>query len=336
MRIPGSGSGEFDPEDGWDLGQGPRAKRNWQYTDPIVTDAFDGAPYDVTSPLTYRSQKPYDSIIIETTPIGGTRPVLPIRPYSRGPSSSSPSHGQEPAAAPRRRRWLRRSFVALVCAAVVLPWTGALALRVLGTRATIHVTSWISGAKAPTSHADLSEANQLLVVRLLADKAVAADGAPFDGGLRAWAARSLTSAARPNRVPSGVSHYERRILGRTLSDRSALEVYVNTVSFGHGVRGVCDASYYFFGRPPSRLDATQVAALAAVAADPRAFTRGAATGIRRVHGKPLTKTQLQAISDRGTRILGSSEGAAAWLAEKRPKTCSKSAAEQAALIASAR
>ena len=58
------------------------------------------------------------------------------------------------------------------------------------------------------------------------------------------------------------------------SKRRILEVYLNVAEFGDGVYGVGVASELFFGLPPSRLDRSQAALLAAVLPNPKRFDAG--------------------------------------------------------------
>ena len=76
-----------------------------------------------------------------------------------------------------------------------------------------------------------------------------------------WPGRSL--------VRKGLEGYLTVLIESAWSKRRILEVYLNVAEFGDGVYGVGVASELFFGRPPSRLDRSQAALLAAVLPSPK-------------------------------------------------------------------
>ncbi|HJN42743.1 MAG: monofunctional biosynthetic peptidoglycan transglycosylase [Acidobacteria bacterium] len=78
-----------------------------------------------------------------------------------------------------------------------------------------------------------------------------------------WPGRSL--------VRKGIEGYLTVLIELVWSKRRILEVYLNVAEFGDGVYGVGVASEQFFGRPPSRLDRSQAALLAAVLPSPKRF-----------------------------------------------------------------
>ena len=78
-----------------------------------------------------------------------------------------------------------------------------------------------------------------------------------------WPGRSL--------VRKGLEGYLTVLIELAWSKRRILEVYLNVAEFGDGVYGVGVASELFFGRPPSRLNRSQAALLAAVLPSPKRF-----------------------------------------------------------------
>ncbi len=82
-----------------------------------------------------------------------------------------------------------------------------------------------------------------------------------------WQGRSL--------VRKGLEAYLTVVIELTWSKRRILEVYLNVAEFGDGVYGVGVASELFFGRPPSGLDRSQAALLAAVLPSPKRLDAGA-------------------------------------------------------------
>lgn len=69
----------------------------------------------------------------------------------------------------------------------------------------------------------------------------------------------------------GIEGYLTVLIELVWTKRRILEVYLNVAEFGDGVYGVGVASERFFGRPPSRLDRSQAALLAAVLPSPKRF-----------------------------------------------------------------
>ena len=77
-----------------------------------------------------------------------------------------------------------------------------------------------------------------------------------------------------NLARKGLEAYLTVVIELAWSKRRILEVYLNVAEFGDGVYGVGVASELFFGQPPSRLDRSQAALLAAVLPSPKRLDAG--------------------------------------------------------------
>lgn len=87
-------------------------------------------------------------------------------------------------------------------------------------------------------------------------------------------------------------------LERHLNKRRILELYLNVVEFGPGVFGADAAARHFFDIPPSELDATQAAQLAAGLSrpsfwNPKSSNKGYARHVERILGRMERASWLQ-------------------------------------------
>ena len=63
-----------------------------------------------------------------------------------------------------------------------------------------------------------------------------------------------------------------RKLEKTYSKKQILEMYLNTIYFGHSCYGIASASEYYFGKPTSELNAAEGAMLAAIIRSPNRYS----------------------------------------------------------------
>jgi monofunctional glycosyltransferase len=85
-------------------------------------------------------------------------------------------------------------------------------------------------------------------------------------------AKNLFLWSRRSWVRKGFEAYFTLLIESLWNKRRTLETYLNIVEFGDGVYGVEAAAQRYFGKPASKLNASEAALLAAVLPNPRRYS----------------------------------------------------------------
>lgn len=187
-------------------------------------------------------------------------------------------------------RWLGKTFLVLALLVVLLSLSLVLPLRWIDPPTTAFMLQDRSGVRPPQREwvgwRDIGDALPIAVVasedqkfsgHMGFDMASIRDSVDeYSQGQSLRGASTITQQVAKNLYlwPSrsflrkGIEAYFAALLEAMLSKRRILEIYLNIAEFGPGIYGVGAASRSYFGKPPSALDDTEAALLAAVLPSP--------------------------------------------------------------------